>query len=48
MDMRVGQLDHYNISTRKLKDTVQFYEDVLGMKNGPRPPFDFPGVGMCP
>ena len=23
-------LDHYNVSTRKLKETVQFYEDVLG------------------
>jgi len=44
MDMSVGVLDHYNISTRKLKETVQFYEDVLGMKNGPRPPFNFPGA----
>jgi catechol 2,3-dioxygenase-like lactoylglutathione lyase family enzyme len=44
MDMSVGVLDHYNLSTRKLKETVQFYEDVLGMKNGPRPPFNFPGA----
>ena len=44
MDMSVGVLDHYNISTRKLAETVQFYEDVLGMKNGPRPPFNFPGA----
>ena len=36
MEMSVGVLDHYNVSTRKLKETVQFYEDVLGMKNGPR------------
>ena len=28
--MEVGQLDHYNVSTRKLKETVEFYEDVLG------------------
>src|SRR6478609_365721 len=44
MDMSVGVLDHYNISTRKLNETVRFYEDVLGMKNGPRPPFNFPGA----
>ena len=44
--MEVGQLDHYNVSTRKLKETVQFYEDVLGFKNGPRPPFNFPGAWL--
>ena len=44
MNMSVGVLDHYNISTRKLAETVKFYEDVLGMKNGPRPPFNFPGA----
>ena len=24
MEMTVGVLDHYNVSTRKLKETVQF------------------------
>ena len=43
MSMSVGTLDHYNVSTRKLADTIRFYEDVLGFVNGPRPPFDFPG-----
>jgi catechol 2,3-dioxygenase-like lactoylglutathione lyase family enzyme len=46
MDMSVGVLDHYNVSTRNLKDTVQFYESVLGLVNGPRPPFDFPGAWL--
>ena len=46
MDMSIGMLDHYNVSTRKLKETVQFYEDVLGFKNGPRPAFDFPGAWL--
>jgi catechol 2,3-dioxygenase-like lactoylglutathione lyase family enzyme len=46
MEMNVGTLDHYNLSTRKLKETVQFYEDVLGFKNGPRPPFNFPGAWL--
>ncbi len=46
MDINVGRLDHYNVSTRKLVETVRFYEDVLGFTNGPRPPFDFPGAWL--
>ena len=46
MNMRVGVLDHYNVSTRNLGDTIRFYEDVLGLVNGPRPPFDFPGAWL--
>jgi catechol 2,3-dioxygenase-like lactoylglutathione lyase family enzyme len=46
MDYSVGTLDHYNVSTRKLAETVQFYEDVLGFTNGPRPPFNFPGAWL--
>jgi catechol 2,3-dioxygenase-like lactoylglutathione lyase family enzyme len=44
MTMSIGQLDHYNVSTRKLKETIAFYEDVLGFKNGFRPQFSFPGA----
>ena len=44
MSMSIGVLDHYNVSTRKLGETIRFYEDVLGLRNGPRPPFDFPGA----
>jgi catechol 2,3-dioxygenase-like lactoylglutathione lyase family enzyme len=46
MEMSVGQIDHYNVSTRKLKETIQWYEDVLGFENGPRPQFDFPGAWL--
>jgi catechol 2,3-dioxygenase-like lactoylglutathione lyase family enzyme len=46
MSMSVGVLDHYNVSTRNLRDTVHFYEDILGLVNGPRPPFDFPGAWL--
>ena len=46
MESSVGLLDHYNVSTRKLKETVQFYEDVLGFTNGARPPFQFPGAWL--
>lgn len=46
MSVSVGVLDHFNIRTRKLADTVRFYEDVLGLENGPRPNFGFPGAWM--
>ena len=46
MAMSVGVLDHYNVSTRKLQETVKFYESVLGLVNGPRPPFNFPGAWL--
>jgi catechol 2,3-dioxygenase-like lactoylglutathione lyase family enzyme len=44
--MSVGTLDHFNIRTSKLDDTVRFYEDILGLKNGDRPNFSFPGAWM--
>ncbi len=46
MGMSVGVLDHFNIRTRKLADTVQFYEDILGLEKGARPDFAFPGAWM--
>jgi len=46
MGTSVGVLDHFNIRTRKLADTVRFYEDVLGLEKGPRPNFAFPGAWM--
>jgi catechol 2,3-dioxygenase-like lactoylglutathione lyase family enzyme len=44
--MSVGMLDHFNIRTRRLDDTVKFYQDILGLKNGDRPNFSFPGAWM--
>ena len=46
MGMSVGVLDHFNIRTRKLGETVRFYEDILGLENGDRPKFAFPGAWM--
>ena len=46
MAVSVGVLDHFNIRTRKLSDTVRFYESVLGLEKGPRPNFAFPGAWM--
>ena len=42
----VGVLDHFNIRTRHLDETVRFYRDVLGLEPGPRPNFSFPGAWM--
>ena len=44
--MGVGALDHFNIRTRDLGETVRFYEDILGLENGPRPNFAFPGAWL--
>jgi len=46
MGMSVGVLDHFNIRTRNLADTVRFYVDILGLQNGDRPNFAFPGAWM--
>jgi len=46
MGMSVGVLDHFNIRTRNLGDTVRFYEEVLGLQKGQRPNFAFPGAWM--
>jgi catechol 2,3-dioxygenase-like lactoylglutathione lyase family enzyme len=37
------RLDHYTLRTRKPKETVRFYTEFLGMKEGWRPGFNFPG-----
>ena len=44
--MSVGVLDHFNLRTRKFDETVRFYRDILGLENGARPKFSFPGAWM--
>lgn len=44
--MSVIRLDHYNISPRDSEATVRFYEDVIGLKVGPRPDFGIPGYWL--
>lgn len=44
--MSLRKLDHVNVRTRQLGQMKQFYQDVLGMKAGPRPDFPFPGAWM--
>ncbi|MGA1600000.1 MAG: VOC family protein [bacterium] len=42
----ISGLDHVNIETVQLEQTIRFYEEVLGLENGDRPPFDFPGAWL--
>lgn len=39
-------LNHFSIRTLDLQATREFYEGVLGLTVGPRPPFPFPGLWM--
>ena len=39
-------LDHWNIYCKDLDATVRFYERYVGLTNGDRPPFMFPGAWM--
>lgn len=41
--MSVSGLDHYAIRTLKLSATRDFYVGALGMEDGERPDFPFPG-----
>jgi len=44
--MSLTRLDHYSIRTDDLDTTRNFYVDVLGMVDGDRPPFPFPGYWL--
>src|SRR3982074_1630250 len=46
MSVSVVVLYHFTLRTRKLADTVRFYEEVLGLEKGARPNFAFPGAWM--
>ena len=44
--MVVKRLDHYTINVSDVDASVDFYNDVVGLVNGPRPPFTFPGAWL--
>lgn len=44
--MKIDKLDHVNIRTTQLDVLIAWYEDVLGLKAGPRPDFPFPGAWL--
>ena len=37
-------MQHYMVLSKDLEKTRAFYCDVLGLRTGPRPPFDFEGL----
>jgi len=44
--MQIGTLDHVNLRTANLEAMVAWYGEVLGMPEGARPPFAFPGAWL--
>ena len=44
--MSIRGLDHINIGTARLAETVAFFRDVLGLTEGWRPDFPFPGAWL--
>ena len=44
--MLINSLDHCSIRTAKLKETRDFFVETLGLKDGERPDFPFPGAWL--
>lgn len=44
--MALTRLDHFSVRTTDVSATQAFYENVLGLRNGPRPDFPFPGAWL--
>ena len=44
--MPTTAMNHFTVLSSDVPGTVQFYRDFLGLTEGPRPPFDFPGAWL--
>lgn len=44
--MPINKLAHFSVRTTSMQDSRRFYTDVLGFKEGYRPPFEFPGLWL--
>jgi len=44
--MAVTAMNHFNILTDRLEETVAFYAEHLDLAPGARPPFTFPGAWL--
>lgn len=44
--MPLERIDHVAVTTTDIAATRSFYRDVLGLREGPRPPFGQPGAWM--
>jgi catechol 2,3-dioxygenase-like lactoylglutathione lyase family enzyme len=46
MTMAIHGLNHFTVLTDDLEATRRFYIDLLGLSEGERPPFGFPGAWL--
>ncbi|MCC6198350.1 MAG: VOC family protein, partial [Burkholderiales bacterium] len=44
--MTVSAMNHFTILTDDVPRTVEFYRRLLGLTDGPRPAFGFPGAWL--
>ena len=44
--MPATAMNHFTVLTDDVPRTVQFYRDLLGLEEGPRPQFGFPGAWL--
>jgi catechol 2,3-dioxygenase-like lactoylglutathione lyase family enzyme len=44
--MAISGFNHFNIATADLERARRFYSEVLGLRDGERPPFSQPGAWM--
>jgi len=44
--MSIRAMNHFTVLTRDLAATKAFYIGILGLADGPRPPFAFPGAWL--
>lgn len=44
--MDIQGMNHFTVLSSNLDATLAFYCDLLGLRSGPRPPFDFPGAWL--
>ncbi|HDZ8854788.1 VOC family protein [Aeromonas dhakensis] len=44
--MTIHAIDHVTLRTDQLEQTIAFYRDAIGLQEGGRPPFPFPGCWL--
>jgi len=44
--MPATAMNHFTILTDDVRSTVDFYRELLGLREGPRPPLQFPGAWL--
>jgi len=44
--MAVDMLEHFTVRCTDLERTRDFYSEIVGLRVGPRPPFDFAGYWL--